>query len=183
MTDTPEVSRASTETRLQRQSRIHIDGAHAESRSSQRTNELTAAEHDEVHVVMSLELGNRIGGVARQQRGVRPRERLGQGRRHNVLLGVVEHLGEGVRLRLIRPEGGEVLIGPSPEEELGATHALRHFDAHDLIVVRQRPPTVREPAPSVLVRATGAWMTPSSVTLSTAVILLMSLQPSVDGQG
>jgi hypothetical protein len=51
----------------------------------QRTDELAAAEYPDVLAWLLFELGHGIRGVARQQCGVDPRERLGQGRRRGTV--------------------------------------------------------------------------------------------------
>ncbi len=83
----------------------------------QRLDELSAAEHHDVLARLLFEPGHGLRGVALEERGVAPRKRLLQRRRRDVLLGVVEHRRERVGLRLVGPEGEEVLVGPSPEQE------------------------------------------------------------------
>jgi hypothetical protein len=119
--------------------------------SHQRLDQLPAAQHPEVLARLLLELSNRLGGVAVEERRVAPRQRFLQRRRRDVLLGLVEHLGVRI-VRLVGPEREEVFVGPSPEEQRAALrHPLAHLPPHDLVGAGVRPAAVLEPAAVVLV--------------------------------
>src|SRR5215211_6777723 len=121
----------------------------------QRANQLAAPENPEVLPRLLLELGHGVDGVALEQLRVLPWERLLQGRRGDVLLRSVEHLGVRIVL-LLGPKAGEVLIGTTTEHEWAPFgHPLSHRPAHYLVAIWNRPSAVFEPAARVLIGAAG----------------------------
>jgi hypothetical protein len=122
----------------------------------QRLDQLSASEDHEILARLFLQPCHGARGVALEKRGVAPRERLLQGGRRHVLLAAVDHRGVGVVLRLLGPDGGEVLVGPSLEQQRPALgDAFCHHAAHDRIGVGRRPAAVLEAVAAVLVGVAG----------------------------
>ena len=117
-------------------------------------DKLAAAEDGDVLPLLLLEGGNGHRSITRHQGGVYPRERIVQGVRCDVLLRLVQNLGERVGICLLGPEGVHALVGPAPEEQVALPHSLPHLTAHDLVAIGRSPPAVLKPAPSVLVGTT-----------------------------
>src|SRR5205823_9022509 len=119
----------------------------------QRLDQFSTAEDHQILSRRLLEPGYGVGGVAFEECGVAPRKRLLQGSRRDVLLGVVEDVGEGI-VPLFGPETGEVLVGPPPQQERPTSgHALRRRRAGDGIHPWGRPAAVLGAAAPVLVGA------------------------------
>ena len=81
----------------------------------QRLEKDSTAEYDDILAGMRLQPGHGLRRIALEQRGVDPRQRLFQRRRGDILLGVVEHRGEGIVVGPLGPDAVEVLVRPSPE--------------------------------------------------------------------
>ena len=144
-------------TTLPQQQRVDHDHVPVhQAQGGQRADQFAAAEHDELAIDLSLEGRHGRAEIAAQQGRVLPRQRLAQGARRHILLGLVEHLGVGV-VALPRPVAEEVLIGAPPEQHPGALVRARHQrPAHHLVRVRRPPAPVLEAAAGVLVRSTQA---------------------------
>jgi hypothetical protein len=120
--------------------------------SHQRPDQLPAAEDAEV-LVQLFEAGHLLRGVPIEECRVTPRQRLGQRGGRDVLLAVVEHLGEGI-VRSVGPYGGEVQIGSSPQEQRTAlSHPLSHDRTHDLVAIGRGPTAVRKAPAAVFIGA------------------------------
>ena len=123
----------------------------------ERADQRAAAQDHQIPVQLLLEPGHGLGGVAGEQGGVLPRQRLSQRARHQVFLRVIEHLG----VRVVGPAGPdavEIFVGPAAQQQPttpGAVpgHALRHPLGHDGILVRPGPAAIAETITTILVRA------------------------------
>jgi hypothetical protein len=82
----------------------------------QVVGQLAAAEREQVAPVPSLDAGNALGQVARDQGGV-PGERLGEGPGGDVLGQAVGPLGEARVVGDCRPVAGEALVDLAPEQK------------------------------------------------------------------
>ena len=85
-------------------------------RRMQRLDQLAAAQDQDVLARLLLEPGHGLGRVALEQRGVLHGSGSVERRRGDVLLRVVEHLGERV-VGPLGPDLEEVLVGPPPEQQ------------------------------------------------------------------
>lgn len=118
----------------------------------QRPDEFTAAHNQEIGSKLLLELSHGIGSISTKQRRVAPRKRLGQCRRGDVLLRVVESCRKGI-ICLFGPERKEILIGLSSQKER-AVLGLAHHRRTDGFTTGSCPTPVCKAIASVFVGAT-----------------------------
>src|SRR6266508_2176018 len=124
-------------------------------RAQERLDQLAATHDSQIPARLLPELGCRVGGIALEQRRVRPRERLAQRPRRDVLLGRVERVRERtVGLRI--PITQHVLVAPPTEQQPAArAHASPKLRAHHLVVSGNRPTAVLEATAPILVGPAG----------------------------
>ena len=130
-----------------------------------RPDQHPAAEHHQVLAQLPLEPGHGIRGVAFEECGVLPRQRLGQRCRRHVLLDTVERLGERVRF-LLGPVVREALIrrpagqeGPALDMCAPMTSCMAgswRWFAQPPCSKPSRGPRRRAPVPASRRRASGA---------------------------
>src|SRR5918995_5969357 len=81
----------------------------------ERLDQFAASHHEQIARSALLELRDRVASLSLQQRRVRPRERLPQGPRADVLGGIVEPLIERAVLSVTVAE--HLLVRPTAEQQ------------------------------------------------------------------
>jgi|GEM_PF-6699987 len=124
----------------------------------QRLRQPGASDHHQVTTLLPLEGGDGPGDVAAEERGVPPRQRLGERGGRHVLGPRVQRLREGLLLRgRTGPVRGEVLVRAAPEQ-VGARpgDGLQQPALERLVArVAHVPAAVRKAAVGVLAGADG----------------------------
>ena len=141
----------------------------------QPAQEVAAAMDLELAPGLRLELAHRRLDVAGDDVGVLPRRALERSRGH-VLGQDVDAVRDRIALVVVRPVALPDLPGAASEQERIGALEVRGEEAPTLIVgVRGGPTAAVEPAAPVLIGASGAWYTPSKVTIIDAVSFMSSL--------
>jgi hypothetical protein len=112
-----------------------------QSRPDQLSGDRAIAVLQDVLAVLSLEPGDLLDQVAAQHLGVVPR-RVGQGRRYDVLLDVVEVGRAGARVALVhgRPGGSHAVVGGAAHQQRVSCVGLLAGEGNGLLVEVRRGP-------------------------------------------
>src|SRR4029434_1564025 len=98
---------------------------------------------------------------------------LVEGARDDVLRRLVERLRNRV-VALVRPVGGEDLVGPASQKHVELTgDSLANGLVQGVVPEGHDPASLGEPVPRILLGPPGDCMTPSSVTWAMAMSLLI----------